>query len=81
MADKHRTAQRHPRPSYTRRAPSKQRRQKRSASSTSYETSATSQSALSPPASPHSYNLFKACICGYKTSAATCKRSSMAISP
>ena len=80
-ADEHRMAQLQPRPSYTHPAPSKQKRRKRSVWSTCYETSATSQSAPSPPASPPSYNLYKACICGYRTSAATYRKYSTAICP
>ena len=74
IADKRRMAQRHPRPSFTHQAPSRRKKRRRSVSSISCETSATSQSVPSPPASPHSSSLSKACISGYKTSAAICRR-------
>lgn len=48
-------------------------------SSTCYEISATSQSALSAPELPASSNPSKACISDYKILGSISKRSSMAI--
>ena len=69
-----RTAQRPPERSYIRPVPSRRRRRKRSVSSTFYGTSGTWRLAPSAHASHHSYNHFKACICGYKTSDDICRR-------
>jgi proteasome lid subunit RPN8/RPN11 len=57
-----RTEPPHPRPLCTRHRSSRQRRQKRSESSTYYETSATSQSARFQQESHHSCSRSKACI-------------------